>query len=96
MIEFGRFLPLPGAESRTAERTNAWSHSFDFGLWSDGASRSLDATARQSADQALQSMPLHSAAPADSLRSSILKKPIDASLLGAAPGVAAGNPPTPG
>ena len=36
-----------------------------------------------------------SAARADSLRSSILRKPLDASVLGGAPAAAAGYPPTP-
>ena len=63
----------------------------------DGDSGSpLDAVTRQPADQPLpQALPLQSAARADSLRSSILRKPLDASALGGAPGAAVGFPPTP-
>jgi hypothetical protein len=57
----------------------------------------LDATTRQPADQPPlpQALPLQSPARADSLRSSILRKPLDASALGGAPAAAVGFPPTP-
>ena len=56
----------------------------------------LDAATRQPTDQPLpQALSLQSAARADSLRSSILRKPLDASVLGGAPTAAAGYPPTP-
>ena len=63
----------------------------------DGDSGSaLDAVTRQLSDQPLpQALSLQSAARADSLRSSILRKPLDASVLGGAPVAAAGYPPTP-
>ena len=56
----------------------------------------LDAVTRQPTDQPLpQALSLQSAARANSLRSSILRKPLDASVLGGAPAAAAGYPPTP-
>jgi DNA helicase HerA-like ATPase len=64
----------------------------------DGDSGSpLDATTRQQADHPPlpQALPLQSAARADSLRSSILRKPLDASALGGTPAAAVGFPPTP-
>jgi hypothetical protein len=63
----------------------------------DGDSGSpLDAVTRQPSDQPLpQALSLQSAARADSLRSSILRKPLDASVLGGAPAAATGYPPTP-
>ena len=63
----------------------------------DGDSGSpLDAVTRQPAGQPLpQASPIQTSARAESLRSSILKKPLDASALGGAPAAAAGYPPTP-
>jgi hypothetical protein len=57
----------------------------------------LDPTTRQPADQPprSQASSLQSAARADALRSSILRKPLDASTLAGAPSAAPGYPPTP-
>jgi len=63
----------------------------------DGDSGSPLEAATRPADQPPlpQASPLQSVARADSLRSSILRKPLDASALGGAPAAASGYPPTP-